>query len=153
MKILIREIPSDGLQLTEELSTADYDLPVSDYTDWKTIECDLTIHLHGDECLVQGSLSTHMKAPCGRCLDPIDVTISIPDFTHAYEIAGKESIDLTQEIREDILLNLPLAPRCELNAESRCPISGKIFQDITSGFETETRETIWGALEKLKEKK
>jgi len=153
MKIAIKDIPAHGLTLQGKVSTADYDLPLKDHKNWDTIEYDLFIELKGTECLVQGSLHTEFKTDCSRCLDPIDVSVQIPDFVHSWEIAGKESIDLTQEMREDILLNLPLAPSCKLNEEFRCPISGKVFRDTTSGFEVRTRESVWGELEKFKEKK
>lgn len=152
MKIELKDIPPDGLALQGELSTVGYDLPVSEHKDWNRIEYDFFIELKGTECLIQGSLNTHYKTDCSRCLDPIDVCIEVPDFVHALEIEGKESIDLTQEIREDILLNLPLAPSCKLNQEFRCPFSGKVFRDTTSGFDVRTRESVWGALEKFKEK-
>ena len=153
MIIPLKDIPEDGLPLSGELATKDYDLPLGEYLDWEAIDYDLNASIIGTECLIRGSLSSSMKVACARCLDPLPLTLSIDAFEHSYPTEGVDSIDLTQDIREDILLALPLAPRCELDEKSKCPITGKTYAEGDDTFAEMNRETVWGALEKLKKKK
>lgn len=153
MIINLSDIKENGLHLTGSLSTGDYALPLEDYIGWETITYDLEASILGTECLVQGSLSTEFKSPCARCLEPLPVTIRIDPFRHSYAVEGNETIDLTQDIREDILLDLPFAPRCELDEQNRCPHTGETYQKQDDGFADRTRDSVWGALDNFKKPK
>ena len=150
MKIKLKDIGEDGLLLEGAASTADFDFPLQDYQQWKEIQYRLYASILGSECLVQGRLSTSLQAPCARCLEPRPLTVEVPEFRISYDISGLESIDLTEQIREDILLGLPLAPRCELDADFRCPQTGKVHRPDSDEFAERKREMVWGELEKLK---
>lgn len=153
MKIYFKDIPEGGLTLEGKVPAADYGLPLDQYKDWKTIEYRLFVQILGQECLVTGSLKTELKVPCARCLEPLPLEIHIKEFQQSYPIGGaSECIDLTQEIREDILLDLPLAPKCQLDAKSRCPITRKSYAEQDNEFAELNREDVWGILDTLKPK-
>lgn len=150
MKIVIKEIGEEGLTLNGCISVEGYDLPLHEYEGWKQIAYSLHASIIGDECLVTGVLSTNMKAACSRCLEMLPMHIEVKDFQHSYRITGEESIDLTVEIREDILLALPFTYRCELSEEGRCPITGVTYSGDKP--EASLNQDVWKALDHWKKK-
>ena len=79
----------------------------------------------GSELVVTGRLEAPVKLSCGRCGDFFSTTLEVSSFLHAYEISeGTETVDLSADIREDVLLELPAYPKCSWQGEGVCPFSG-----------------------------
>jgi uncharacterized metal-binding protein YceD (DUF177 family) len=91
------------------------------------IEAHLTVCRDGESLIVTGRIQTVLQLRCGRCADWIDWPIDLPHFTILLESPLPDTIDLTAQVREDILLDLPVAASCRLDADERCPLSGKQY--------------------------
>ena len=99
----------------------------------------LKLQVFGTELLVRGHLEQDFDLVCCRCGKDFDDTIKVDDFTVSHEIDEKSpEVDLTDELRESIILTLPTYPVC---AEA-CP-------GIEQKVEMPTDDR-WGALEGLK---
>ena len=74
----------------------------------------LQIQVFGSELLVRGRLEQDFDLVCSRCGKDFDDTIKVEDFTASFEI-GEDSpeVDLTEELRESIILALPTYPVCD----------------------------------------
>jgi uncharacterized metal-binding protein YceD (DUF177 family) len=151
MKIDLRTLPELGTTLEGELAPAAYDLPTEEGQSWAPIRYKLFVQILGTECLVAGRLSTILHAPCGRCLEALQHPVAVDKFEHSFETAGVEMIDLTLQIREDIVLGLPLVIRCVLEADGRCPVTGQIHGHDVDPDGPSIQENVWGALDKWKE--
>jgi uncharacterized protein len=152
MILRLTDLPEEGLlHLRTPLDPADLALPVDDGAVWDPVSLDLTAQKIGDECLVQGRLRTRLLHPCARCLEPLPLEIDIP-FHECYPLGKQPGIDLTPALREYILLELPIAFRCNLDAEGRCPVTGRIHQPGPDAFTELKRKEVWEALEQLKPK-
>src|SRR5690606_26076790 len=88
-----------------------------------------------------GKLQATLKTDCGRCSDPITLLVA-PAFElacfpegaeHPADAAGEVSesgmegavyrnaqVELSQVIRDEIFLNLPMYPDCTASVEGRC---------------------------------
>lgn len=144
--------PGHSTTLTGHLPPENYELPLKEYGSWDPIAYHLIATRTEDECLIAGTLSTTIHPPCARCLDTIHIPIQIPNFSHTYKIQGDKAIDLTPDIREDILLDLPLAPRCQLDENERCPFTGKSYKVQEDQFQDFRREATWSALDQIENK-
>jgi len=134
------------LFLSGELPAENYDLLPE--ASWSPIGYRLEFLKLGKECLIRGTLTATATAPCDRCLDPLPIPLQC-DFIHSIEINGERAIDLTPSIHEDILLNLPMVFRCQLDKDNRCPINGRIMQEGADSLEEIRRQETWQALENL----
>ena len=77
------------------------------------------------EVVVTGRVTAPLKLLCGRCGDFFSTTLVISSFLRAYEFSeGLAVIDVTADIREDILLELPAFPKCSWEGDGVCPFSG-----------------------------
>ena len=99
----------------------------------------LSLQVFGSELLVRGRLEQDFTLVCSRCGKDFDDTVVADDFVTSVEIGEKtQDVDLTDELRECIILKLPTYPVCD----EACP-----------GIEQKTEmpeDDRWGALDQLK---
>ncbi len=150
MKIDPRKIPESGLTLQGSLPVADYAIPAENITGWSTLDYSLQVNRNGSEITVTGTLEASFQIQCARCLDPIPWKLEIKDFCQILSVPEEAVADLTPLIREDIILALPLAPRCELDSAGRCPRSGRVFAPGKDDLAEKRRATVWRDLDQLK---
>ena len=73
----------------------------------------LSLQVFGTELLVRGHLEQDFDLVCSRCGKDFDDTIKVDDFTQSYEFSDKSpEVDLTEDVRESIILALPTYPVC-----------------------------------------
>ena len=74
----------------------------------------LFVQALGTELLVRGALEQDFDLVCGRCGRDFDDTVKVGDFTASFKIEDDSpEVDLTEEIRESIILALPTYPVCD----------------------------------------
>ncbi|MEM7145191.1 MAG: hypothetical protein AAF591_08640, partial [Verrucomicrobiota bacterium] len=116
----------------------------------------LQASLQENDLLVNGAISAAFQLRCVRCLEFFEKAVSIEPFTLLEPFENQASIDLTERLREDILLDLPGYPRCEMADSPReCKPFGTILteNDYHPATENETPEQekqIWSALDDWK---
>nr|MBC7244309.1 DUF177 domain-containing protein [Chloroflexota bacterium] len=100
----------------------------------------------GSGILVTGHLQTEIRVPCRRCLTPVTVSVvleleehfrpSVDILTGALlplEVGEDEAtrtdlhhiLDLTEVVRQNLLLGVPIAPLCSPQCRGLCPQCGK----------------------------
>jgi uncharacterized protein len=87
--------------------------------------------------LAEGELHSQVQLECARCLEifsqPIDFYLEAqfgssstkPQRELTYLIGVKGILDLSEALREQILLNLPMRPLCKSNCRGLCVECGK----------------------------
>ena len=110
----------------------------------------ISAELIGSELLVRGALEQDFDAVCSRCGGDFDFTVRVPDFTLGMEIGdATEYVDLTDEIRQSIILALPTYPVCRPECLGVCPACGKNLNEGPCGCASATPDDRWGALDAL----
>ena len=103
------------------------------------------------ELVVQGQVEADFSLECGRCLEFFSTTVQDSSFLRAYEISDNvESVDLTQDIREAILLNLPAYPLCSVDCLGLCPQCGKNLNEGACTCKPSSGDDRWGSLDGIK---
>lgn len=91
---------------------------------------------------VKGAFSASIEVECGRCVEPYLTSISTDSEVQFYPIDGSEStnpwqadtgeryysgdtIDLSDEVRQDLTLEIPNWPFCSEACQGLCPQCGK----------------------------
>lgn len=74
--------------------------------------------------LVAGTLSGEIEVPCDRCLEPFEFDFNLGDVCHYLENATTDIIDVTEDLREDILISLPAKFICDDECAGLCPGCG-----------------------------
>lgn len=76
--------------------------------------------------LVSGRVSGRVSTRCGRCLAPMTLSVVNDGVELCYpksDIADEE-LDITADIREELLIELPMNPLCREDCKGLCPVCG-----------------------------
>lgn len=127
-----------------------------------------------EDVLAQGEAHTRARTQCGRCLEDVEVELAgrfealyVAD-TGAYAArAGRrdfewadqrvnfyseDTVDLADEIRQCIVLALPMKPLCRPDCAGLCPSCGKNLNEGPCECEGEPPGDVWDQLRKLIER-
>jgi uncharacterized protein len=124
------------------------------------IHLDAQVRKVKEEITIEGRISTHLNMTCSRCLTRYDESIEdtfeviyLPRFD-TQEVVDEveleevdlnvsyyesETISLTELIREQLLLLLPVKPLCQDDCAGLCPSCG---QNLNEGACTCSKETL-----------
>ncbi len=151
MKIHLLQIPAGGHHIDGEASSSI--LGMRDLQHVRAlgpIQYSLDVGLSDGGVFATGRLGVNLELHCVSCLETFTFPLAVEDFACQVEVGGLETVDLTEPVREDILLALPAHPRCDWSGENDC--KGVVHPATEREPVSESRE-IWGALDQLKIKK
>ena len=131
--------------LHEDVSSLDPDIvPLS------TLDGKLQLIRTADGVLVTGDLHSSVELMCSRCAEPFSMVVKfrleeefrptidivtgaalplIADDEEATRIDDHHIMDLTEVVRQDMLLALPLHPVCRTRCAGLCPVCGKNWNE------------------------
>jgi uncharacterized protein len=147
MKIHTLQIPPEGKHVEGEDPASVLMLEDSQAVPCAPLAYALDVGLSDGGLFATGSLRTAFSVACVRCLNHFDLPVEIDDFACQVELQGAEVADLTDVLREDILLALPAYPRCDWNGRLSC--SGTPVPPHKESPPEDRRE-VWNALDDLK---
>ncbi len=116
----------------------------------------LTYNLRADcvsgQLIVKGAVAATLKMECARCGVFFSTTVREPAFLRAYEIdsIAADVLDITDDLRESVLLEMPHYPLCSRDCAGRCPVCGKNLKAGSCSCEPEQGRGHWDELDKLK---
>ena len=150
MKINVKRIPEDGEHLkgTDPASILEVDGPDVHFT--QDVKYDFHAQIQGNALLVLGKLSTPATLQCGRCLRTFDQPLRVDQFVYHQELTGEDYVDLTPQMREDIILELPQRALCDEDCKGLCPSCGVDLNKKTCRCQVDHGDLRWQGLENLK---
>lgn len=154
MKIHINQIPVEGLHLEGEERGEILEIQDENVRVVAPIRYELDIGLSDGGLFATGTLDTEFEVECVCCLDRFRLPLSVPEFAVQVELTTSETVDLTESVREDILLALPPYPHCDWNG-------GKVCAGVRAIAQTQVRESTaptegknpWATLDQLEKPK
>ena len=119
--------------------------------------------------LVRGTLETKIRAMCSRCLSPFDhplrlrleeeffpvvdvvsgVLLPVAEGTGAFTIDESHILDLSEAVRQYVLLAAPMKPLCRKDCSGLCPSCGRNLNQGPCGCLAGSPDPRWSQLEKL----
>lgn len=150
MKIDIPKLSPEGSTYTGELPETLLGLDQDKFARGAgPIQYELFAYLVSHELIVKGTIQAPISLLCGRCAGFFSTFLVVSSFLRAYPITdGVDSVDLTEDIREDVLLEIPNYPVCSWEGSGVCPHSG-IDLDEMKVKEVAPDNTPWSALDNL----
>ena len=158
----VTDIPPEGIDMKGEVPFTTLDIEEDELT---RLDRPVAYQLHlvqlGAVLLVTGSLDASVELMCDRCAEYSVHELHTNDVCHRYENVAGEVVDLTEGLREDILITFPQTHLCSEDCKGVCPKCGhnlnagdcgcviEEFEDVDSE-EDEASESPWAALDKLK---
>ena len=147
MKIHTLQIPPEGKHFegTEPAAVLDVNDPQT--VPVAPLHYALDVGLSDGGLFATGRLETAFRVDCVACLESFEYPIRIADFACQIELNGSEQVDLTEHLREDILLALPAHPHCDWNGSKPCGGAALAPQEEP---QAEKPKPVWTALDRLK---
>ncbi|MBO0823546.1 MAG: DUF177 domain-containing protein [Actinobacteria bacterium] len=131
-------------------------------------ELALDLQLEGvaEGVLVTATVTGPLTGECARCLEPFTTAIEVrfqelfvradgrvagsdaedPDGPDSYRLEASGLLDLEPALRDAIVLELPLSPRCEDGCQGLCVECGVRLADAGPDHGHERRGAMWAAL-------
>jgi uncharacterized protein len=132
-------------------------------------ELGLDVQLEGvaEGVLVTAIVTGPLIGECARCLEPFTSAIKVrfqelyvrgggvedPDGVDSYRLEASGLLDLEPALRDAIVLELPLSPRCEDGCQGLCVECGVRLADAEPGHSHERRGAMWAALKDFRSNK
>ncbi len=168
MKIIISEIPEEGLEL--ELKD---DIQSDVVRIVSPVKSTLRLDKVGEEVIVKGVLSADVELECSRCLKhyPLRLSSQISVVYEPARDAGRgeqhelksdeldtvfykgDLLDTEDLLREQLILNLPMKPLCTPGCKGFCPQCGADLSISGCSCETKEPDPRFEILKKLKKEK
>ncbi len=149
MKINVKRIPPDGetLRGTDPASIMELEEPDTRFE--HDVEYELVAQMQDSALLVTGRLSTPATLQCSRCLRVFDLPLRVEQFVFHQELHGEDFVDLTADMREDIILALPQRALCAEDCRGLCPHCGKDLNKGPCRCRPSEGNLRWRALDNL----
>jgi uncharacterized protein len=120
------------------------------------VELDLRLEAVMEGVLVTGTADAPLDAECGRCLEPVTDRLTVevqelfgyepaPDDPEAPVLEG-DLLDLTELLRDAVVLALPINPVCADECAGLCAECGGKLADLDPDHTHDTLDPRWVAL-------
>ncbi len=166
MKVDLRSITPDGSDLSFSEISDDLELVAEGFNFPEPVEVTLSAAKSGDEIVFQGRISTMVEMECARCLDIFEMDINsriqfvvqLLDINQPQAAEDDDFIilprttaeyDISQRIRESILLELPLKPLCSEDCRGLCPMCGVNLNETECECTPDKNDERWDPLKQL----
>ena len=153
-------LPDEGKLYAGELPKEIFGLPEDDAQAVSPLAYEVWAQRFGSELLLTGKLAASFEFTCVRTLHPFVQTIRLEGAAISLEIEREGEIDATEALREEVLINFPVDPRCEEgDVPQKCEIDSRylsVDKSPEDGLPTPPRaesDDRWSALDILKDLK
>ena len=171
VKIAVHTLGSEPTRLEADLSPSELDPGEDESRFGQPVHVVVKLTRMQEDILAQGEARTTVRLECSRCLDEVDVQIAgsfealyAPearasgqqtgrrDFewgSRGVSFYGEGSIDLTDEIRQCLVIELPLKPLCRPDCSGLCPQCGQNLNERPCDCKADADASPWAALRDL----
>ena len=141
-------IELDGFEPAEFLDIEPSELLAVD----APVEYHLLVKAVSGGALIHGSVSTILKGLCGRCLAPVRRELKAGELCIFREIGNnEEEIDISEDVRAELLLEMPMNLLCSENCRGLCPVCGANRNTTKCNCSAQPANPgCWDALDDLK---
>lgn len=149
-------LPEEGKAFAGQLDGSVFGLREEDARSVGPLDYDLWAQRYESELLLTGSLSAPFEFTCVVTLKNFIQTIRVPQAAVSVEITNSGQLDITEALREEVLIEFPTDPRCdEGDVPEPCEIDSRYLAvDKTPGNDVSPPpraegDDRWSALDDL----
>lgn len=123
MKIYVNRIPEEGLALRTAYDPSALEMDRTDVHVAGPVQLDGRATLEARELFISAEVAYRLELTCARCLAPVARDASKSLLLH-YDTSQQLVVDITDDVRQEVMLDYPLAALCRPNCRGLCAICG-----------------------------
>ncbi len=124
MKIHVNRVPTEGMQEHASYNPATMDMDREDIRVTPPVEVDAWVQVAQQELIVRAAIACHLQLTCARCLEEFDTTAQT-ETVFSYSVKPTDVVDITNDVRQEIILGYPMVPLCRTNCRGLCVTCGQ----------------------------
>jgi len=150
IEINIHQIPEAGMDIETALPAEILEINEPErIIEMTPVICELKASMLNKDLVVRGDATIIAQCKCDRCLKDVEKDIYAEDICIVVENCP-DKVDLTNDIREDILLAFPQTYLCKEDCKGLCFQCGINLNDKQCQCgETQKTDSPWNALDSL----
>ncbi|MCM8789515.1 MAG: DUF177 domain-containing protein [Candidatus Omnitrophica bacterium] len=125
MKIDVKQIPTQGLVLEEEIACSELDLDTDIIKFQEPVKIKAQVIKITNVVRVDLSIETRSFTNCSRCLEEYSSQINKQLKLNYHVDEATQTVDLNPDIREELMLDYPIKPLCKPDCKGLCPKCGE----------------------------
>lgn len=156
LRIDLETLPEEGKVFSGEIDGEIFGIDDDEVRSVGNLIYDLMVRRFEGELFLQGKISAPFEFRCARCLEYFPMTLRLDDLAASIEIESKNVVDVSDALREEIILEFPAYPHCEDSDTPRaCVMKNEHFgvdKQGESGVNTSApngERGVWDALDAL----
>ncbi len=123
MKIHVSRIPDTGVQETATYDPHGMDMDRDDVRVTGPFTADLLITKSDEELVVAAQIHCLTTMVCARCLKEFPANIT-PREIFSYTVKPTDVVDVTDDVRQEVLLAYPITALCRSDCKGICETCG-----------------------------
>ena len=124
MNIYVSRVPPEGLQDHARYAPSAMDMDRTDIHLRDPFDVDASIMLADRELVVNVQIQCPARMTCARCLEEFSRTLT-PTALFSYPAQASDVVDITDDVRQEILLAYPMIPVCRPDCKGLCSTCGQ----------------------------
>ena len=124
MKIHVNRVPVEGLKDHATYDPSGMDMERDDIHFDQSFEVDAVITKVDDELVVQVDICCLLRLSCAKCLQDFHSTIDTEAVLN-YKVRPTDVVDITDDVRQEIILSYPMIPLCQPACKGLCRTCGQ----------------------------
>ncbi len=152
MQIEVSRVSDDGSTFEGEEDASILELvPADGVTPEGPVRYRLFVQFLKPQLIVSGAVEVALRGECSRCGSFFSTLARDPAFLRDYLLQdGQRDVDVTPDLREAVLLNLPANPLCSDLCKGLCPRCGRNLNEELCECRPSSDGGRWGALDGLR---
>jgi uncharacterized protein len=134
-----------------------------------TVSGEVTLTRTNRSIMAKGALTTSLVGVCSRCLEEFRYTATFtfveeyfpsvdvitgrplprPEDPSSFTIDPNHMLDLTEAVRQYIILSMPMQPLCQADCAGLCPVCGQNLNVQPCRCAVDDTDPRWAVLQKL----
>ena len=124
MKIHVNQIPEEGRRGHATYDPAALDMDREDIRLPRPFEVDAFITKAAQELVVSADIRCPLHCSCARCLEGFDSAVETKAL-FSYAVQPTDVVDITDDVRQEIMLAYPIVPLCRPDCRGLCKVCGQ----------------------------
>ena len=124
MKISVSRVPDEGLKDHASYDPAAMDMERDDIHLDRPFTVDAFIIKADQELVVNAAVHCSLRLTCARCLEDFHTTLAT-DAVLSYKVKPNDIVDITDDVRQEIILAYPMVPICQATCKGLCSACGQ----------------------------